>query len=259
MLGNDNIIIKSYKGLKYIQYKALLDLGVNHAYTLKSDGFDFSFGAKEEDKSYSVLAEALNIDKSRIVYPVQTHTKNVLCINEVRNDLLDVDGLITNKENIALTTKNADCILFLFYDPVKKVIANVHSGWKGTFQKISEITIIKMMSNYGCKPEDIRIMISPSIRSCHFEVEDDVKDLCENIFSYTNMTEKFIEKGRIENGIQKYNIDTIMINKILFKELGIKDNNIIDCDICSYCEKNDVHSARAEGNNFKRGTAIIIL
>lgn len=259
MLGNDNVVIKSYKGLKYLQYKALLNLGVKHAYTLKSDGFDFSFGVEENRKSYEVLAEALGLDKDRFVQPVQTHTKKVLCIDEVRDDLNDVDGLITNKSNLVLTSKNADCILFLFYDPVKKVIANVHSGWKGTFQKISEVTLIKMISNYGCNPEDIRVCISPCIRKCHFEVDEDVKTLCEDIFKYTNQTEKFIEKGKLVDGVQKYNIDTVMINKILFKEIGLKDENIIDCDICSVCSQDEVHSARAEGNGFKRGTAIITL
>ncbi len=259
MINDDNIIIKSYKGLNYIQYKALLDLGINHAYTMKSEGYDFSFGSKEREKSYEILAEALNVDKNRIIEPIQTHTKKVLCIDNLDNNLQNVDGLITNKSNLILSTKNADCILFLFYDPVKKVIANIHSGWKGTFQKISEVTLIKMISNYGCNPEDIIVCFSPSIRKCHFEVEEDVKDLCESIFNFTNRTNEFIKKEKVINGIQKYNIDSILINKILFKDIGLKDENIIDCNICSFCEQDKIHSARAEGENFKRGTAVITL
>lgn len=259
MLENENIIIKSYKGLKYLQYKELLKLGINHAYTLKSDGYDFSFNVEEKQKSYDILLEALNMKDVKIIEPIQTHTKKVLCISDDNNSLKDTDGLITNKNGLALTTKNADCILFLFYDPIKKVIANVHSGWKGTFQKISEVAIIKMISNYGCKPEDIKVFISPCIRSCHFEVEEDVKDLCLDIFNFTNRTDEFVKKGKVIDGKQKYNIDTVFINKILFKELGIKNENIIDCNICSYCNNQDVHSARFEGANFKRGTAIITL
>ena len=76
-----------------------------------------------------------------------------------KEELENVDGLITNKENISLVTTNADCILFLFYDPVKKVIANVHSGWKGTFQKIAEKALLKMINCYRCSPEDIEIYI----------------------------------------------------------------------------------------------------
>ena len=259
MIDNKDIVIKEYKGLKYMQYKELLELGVKHAYALKSEGFDFSFGREENKKSYEVLAEALDIDKDTIIEPVQTHTRKVLCIDSIPEKLQDIDGLITNKPNLALTTKNADCILFFMYDPVKKVIANVHSGWKGTFQKISEITIIKMVSNYGCQPEDIKVFISPSIRGCHFEVDTDVMDLCAETFAFTNRLNEIIKKGNIVDGKQKYFIDNILINKILLKDLGIKDENIIDSNICSYCEKDEVYSARAQGEGFKRGTAIITL
>ena len=259
MINNNDIILKEYNGLKYIQFKKLLDFGIKHAYTLKSEGFDFSFEVEEKNRSYDVLAKALGIERNSILEPIQTHTKKVLCVDSVEKDLPDIDGLITNKENLALTTKNADCILFLFFDPVKKVIANVHSGWKGTFQKISEITAVKMISNYGCNPEDIMVFISPCIRKCHFEVDKEVRDLCEEIFRFTNKIDSFIEIGEFRDGVQKYNIDTVMINKILLTDLGIKEENIIDSNICSFCESEFVHSARAEGKNFKRGTAIITL
>ena len=155
-----------------------------------------------------------------------------------------MDGLITNKKDIALTSKNADCILFLFYDPIKKVIANVHSGWRGTFQKIAEKAVVKMINFYDCKAEDILCFICPSIRKCHFEVSSDVKELCEGIFEFTNKTEEFIELGEIVDGEQKYNIDTVLINKILLTELGIKEKNIIDCNLCSVCNKDKISKSR---------------
>lgn len=259
MIGNDNIIIKSFEGLNYLQFKVLNDFGIKHAYTLKSDGFDFSHDVPEEERSYQILSKALNLESSTIVKPFQTHTSNVKCIDKFESELKDIDGIITDKSNIALTSKNADCILFLFYDPVKKVIANVHSGWRGTFQKIAEKTVIKMISNYGCIAENIICCICPSIRECHFEVEDDVKELCLDIFKFTKRINEFIKIGEIKDDKQKYLIDTVKINKILFEQLGLKKENIIDCDICSVCNKDFVHSVRVEGKNFKRGTAIISL
>jgi len=174
-------------------------------------------------------------------------------------ELEDVDGLITNQPNIAITTKNADCILFLFYDPVKKVIANVHSGWKGTFQKIAEKTVVKMVDFYKCDPKNIIVCICPSIRKCHFEVDEDVKDLCSEIFKFTHRLEDIIEIGEIKKGKTKYMIDTILINKILFKQLGIKDENVIDCGICSVCNSDRIYSARVQGEGFRRATAVITL
>ena len=258
---SDEIIFKDNGDVKYIQFKRLLKYGVRHCYTLKGENLDFSRNQDLENSSYSRLAKALEIDENNFVKPIQTHTSVVRCIDKVipSEELQDVDGLITDKKEVALTTKNADCILFLFYDPVKKVIANVHSGWKGTFQKVAEKTVVKMIDFYKCKPQDIICCICPSIRKCHFEVDSDVKDLCKEIFGFTNRVDEFIEVGEIKEGKTKYMIDTVLINKILLEDLGLKSNNIIDCGICSVCNKDKVHSARAEGENFKRATAVIQL
>ena len=66
--------------------------------------------------------------------------------------------------------------------PVKKAIANTHSGWKGTIQRIAVKTVEKMIKEFECNPKDIICCICPSIRKCHFEVEKDVKDMFENEF-----------------------------------------------------------------------------
>ena len=260
-LGNDNIIIKQGKGIEYIQFKRLLDYGIKHAYTLKGNGINFRSNSKEEKESYQKIFDSLGLDIKTYTKPQQRHTNNISCIDKVMKteDLLETDGLITDKENITLVTTNADCILFLFYDPIKKVIANVHSGWRGTFQKIGENAINKMIKEYGCNVENIEIFIWPSIRKCHFEVDEDVKIECEEIFGYTGKTSDFIKKGDIKDGKQKYFIDTIFINKILFSDCGIKSDNIYDCEICSVCNSDKIRSYRAEGKDFMLATSIISL
>lgn len=258
---NDIIVCKEYEGIEYIQFKKLLEFGIKHAYTLKGKNINFRSNSKEEKESYSKIYEAIGLDVNTLVKPLQNHTSNVKCIDRVwkKEDLSNTDGLITDKKGIALTSTNADCILLLFYDPVKKVIANVHSGWKGTFQKIGEKAVIKMITNYKCKPEDIYCFISPSIRKCHFEVDEDVKELCENIFSFTGKTEEFIEKGKVVNNKQKYMLDTVLINRILLTNIGLKNEKIIDCDICSVCNSDKINSYRVEGKDFRLATAIISL
>ena len=259
--GNDNIVIKKGNGIEYIQFKRLLEHGIKHAYTLKCEGINFRSDSEEEKDSYKKIFENVGLEVTTRVKPQQRHTDKVSRIDKVMKteELLETDGLITNKENITLVTTNADCILLLFYDPEKKVIANVHSGWRGTFKKIGEKAIIKMIEEYNCNPEDIEIYIWPSIRKCHFEVDEEVKDECEKIFKYTEKTNEFIEKGEIKNGKQKYFIDTVLINKILFLNQGIKESNIYDCNICSVCNSDKIRSYRAEGKDFKLATAIISL
>lgn len=258
-LNTEEIIYKKNDEIEFIQFKRLLKYKIKHAYTLKGKNIDFSIKSEKSDYSYKKICDALEIDVNTLVKGMQTHSSNVRCINEIESLQLieDTDGFITNKSNIAITSKNADCTLFLLYDPVKKVVANVHSGWRGTFQKIIEKTVVKMITMYQCDPKDIICCICPSIRKCHFEVEEDVKQLCENIFRFTNRLEDFIEIGEIKDSKQKYMIDTIEINKYLLRELGIKEKNIIDSNICSVCNKDKISSRRAEKENYTLAIAVI--
>ena len=261
LVDNDVVIFKEENGLKYMQFRKLLDLGIKHFYILKSDNIDFATGGPLESQSYDVVAKILNIPKEKVIIPKQTHTDCVKCVDETtsQDDLKFTDGTITDKEGLALTTKNADCILLNFYDPVKKVIANVHSGWRGTYKKIAEKAVVKMINNYKCNPEDIYCFIFPSIRVDHFEVDEDVMELGKEILKFTNREDEFIKKGRIFEGKQKYNIDTVLINKILLENLGLKTEKIIDCEICSLCNKDEIASARAEGQGYKRAISVIML
>ena len=258
MFDNENILYNSKNGIEYIQFKKLLELGIKHAYTLKGEDINFRSNSPEEKESYKKIFSAVGLDVNTLVKPLQKHTSNVRCINRVmeKSELEDVDGLITDKKGITLVSTNADCILFLLYDPVKKVIANIHSGWRGTFQKIIQKATVKMINCYKCNPNDILVFISPSIRKCHFEVDEDVKELCEYIFSFTNKTNEFIFKADMKD---KYLIDTVLINKILLQDLGIKKENIIDSGICSVCNSNKINSYRIEGKDFRLATALISL
>ena len=143
----------------------------------------------------------------------------------------------------------------LFFDPVRKIIANVHSGWKGTFKKIGQITAKKLIEQYGCNPKDIICCMTPSIRKCHFEVGEEVANECLKLFEYTGRINDIMEKKKDE----KWHIDTVLINRIILEEIGISSQNIVDSGICSVCESEQIHSYRVEGKNYGLETAIIQL
>ncbi len=265
-LSNENVIHIKRNGFEYLQFKKLNEYPeIKHAYALKPLDFRRHKG-NDVVANYKMLFNDLNISIETLVKPTQEHTNNVkiidLKVNKNEPDIFmdylkETDGLITNKKEITLASTNADCILFLIYDPVKKVISNVHSGWRGTFQKIVENSVKMMIEVYGSNPKDIIVCIAPSIRKCHFEVDEDVKEQCENIFEYTGRTNEFIEKTIVKDGKQKYVIDTVKINKIVLSELEIDERNIIDSNICSYCFSEKVHSRRGDGLDFGLGSAII--
>ena len=277
-LSNENVIHIKKDGVQYLQFRKLLEYSdiINHVYTI---GIDVNYRTatvnkgklpeeefKKSIKNYKNLCEQLETDYKHIVKTMQNHTKNVEIINEkINKDKPDfdiaisedgLDGLVTNKANIILSTTNADCILLLFFDPVKKVISNVHSGWKGTLQEISIGAVEKMINEFGCNPEDIICCICPSIRKCHFEVEKDVRDLFFNKFCKLKEINDIIEFDEEKN---KWNIDTVLINKIILKNMGLKDENIIDSGICSVCNSNLIHSFRVEKEGYGLETALIEL
>ena len=179
------------------------------------------------------LCNSIGADYKKLVYSNQLHTNKVEALEDIKDfeqEKIRADGICTKTKGLTLSTINADCILFLFYDPEKNVIANVHSGWKGTIQRISIKTIQKMEDEYGCNPKDIICCISPSIRKCHFEVELDVKDLYTNEFKDIANLDEAIEET-VTN--EKWHIDTVLINKILLKRKGLLEENIIDSNLCS--------------------------
>ena len=278
-LSNENVIHVKKNGIEYLQFRRLLEYKdkIKHAYTL---GINNDFRTLTPDKkelpkeryekninTYKKFFEEVNEDYTKIIKPAQDHTDEIKVVKNKRyndrpefetSDYSKTDGLITNKKDIILETTNADCILLLFYDPVKEVIANTHSGWKGTIQRISVKTVIKMKKEFGCNPEDIICCICPSIRKCHFEVDRDVKEMFENEYKDLKNDQLCdIIQEKIPN--EKWNIDTVLINKIILQKAGLRRENIIDSEICSVCHSDLIHSFRVEKQGYGLNAAFIAI
>ena len=276
-LSNENVIHINNNGIEYIQFKRLLEYKdiINHAYSL---GTDMNFRTAKVNKQelekeeyekaiedYKKICNCIESNYIHIVKTNQEHTDNIKIVKEKVNkeepdiNLLkysNTDGLLTNRKELLLSTTNADCILLLLFDPVKKVIGNVHSGWKGTVKRIATKAVQKMIKEFECNPKDIICCICPSIRKCHFEVEKDVKDIFENEFKDIEDMNQIIEE-KVCN--KKWNIDTIKINKKLLEKQGLLKQNIIDSGICSVCNSNLIHSYRVEKQGYGLNTALIEL
>lgn len=288
-LSNDRVIHIKTGEVQYLQFRKLLEYKdiINHAYSLGTDvNFRTAINGKPEvsskqykiaKKCYKKICNEIGSKYRNIVKPRQCHTNNVAVVKNKINVLAPdfnlkkykaTDGLITNKKHMVLSTTNADCILFLLFDPVKKVIANVHSGWKGTLKRIIVQAINKMINEFGCNPKDIICCICPSIRKCHFEVSQDVKDEFQKEFITLEGSTYVDETGNkttikindiIEEKQEKWNIDTVLINKMLMQNMGLNPENIIDSGICSMCNPNLIHSYRTEKEGFGLETALIEL
>lgn len=178
------------------------------------------------------ILNELNLDNYYELKQVHSNIVHIVDNNYINKSV--GDALITNIPNIPLVIKVADCIPIIIYDKKNKVLALIHSGWKGTLANITTNTIEIMINNFNSQKEFLSAYIYPSIKNCHFEVEFDVyslfKDKIKNIDNYT--TKKDL----------KYNIDLQSIIKDNLKELGI--TNITDTNICTYCNHDKYYSYR---------------
>ena len=57
------------------------------------------------------------------------------------SDIPEVDILVTTVPGLGLLIKQADCQAVMFYDPVNRVVANVHCGWRGQVENILGETV----------------------------------------------------------------------------------------------------------------------
>ena len=197
-------------------------------------------------KGYTLenLIKDLNIDNYYILK--QIHSNKVFDITNIPKNY-EGDGLITNKSNIALVTKSKDCNSIFIIDTKNKIIGNIHSGWKGTLKSIITIAINQMKEKYNSASKDIKIVFNPSIRECCFEVDNDVYDL---------FIKKYKDKSYYQKVGNKYLINLVKIIKDDAKKLGIKEENIIDNNICTLCNRKLFNSHR--NNDIELNYALII-
>jgi YfiH family protein len=84
------------------------------------------------------------------------------------------DAILTDKPDVTLFMRFADCVPILLHDPKKNVVGVVHAGWQGTVKKILRETLRAMQVTYGSKPADVLAAIGPSIGPDHYEIGPDV-------------------------------------------------------------------------------------
>ena len=273
--ANDNCStrIRTVKGVTYISFPLLEKEGVVCAFTTRLGGvskgdcasmnLSFTRGDAEEDvrTNYCLLGESLDLDMNHAVLSHQVHKTDIHIVTEEdmgrglfpdKSPLFEVDGLMTNRKDIPLVTFFADCVPLMFYDPVKKVIATSHSGWKGTVGKIGEKTVTMMEQEMGCRREDILAVIGPSICQDCYEVSADVAHQFENVFSREQYEEMIIEK---ENG--KYQLDLWKANEFILLDAGIRREHLAVTDLCTCCNPEFLFSHRA--SHGKRGNLSVIL
>ncbi len=164
------------------------------------------------------------VDIPRVFWRKQVHGNDVLVAGEnaCARGCPDADAFITDRKNVPIAIRTADCVPVFIYDPLKRVIALAHAGWKGTRQRIAFKTVLEMQDKFACRCYDLKVALGPSIRPCCYET------------------------------------DIGTANRRQLVEAGVLDGNIFDCGICTCCDHN-YFSFRRDGAKAGRMISLMML
>lgn len=197
------------------------------------NGLNVRFGVGDKEtavkKNRELICEVLGIKGVNLISADQTHSKNVLVVDEDSlaghseyDERSNTDALITNFPGAALMIQVADCQAILMYDQGNKAIAAIHAGWKGLKQDISGATVRMMKKHFGTKPENILVGIAPSLGPCCSFFSNPEKELPKSFHKYIDRQKR---------------VDLWAFSLQQLQESGIKKENIELSRVCTQCGK----------------------
>jgi len=211
---------------KFRKYKNL-----KHCFFSRKNGFSdgryksLNCGLGSKDKRKNIIknlkyvSKKIGCKKNFLITLNQTHSNNVVYFKNSKSikDKMNGDAIVTQVKNVAIGILTADCAPILFYDPVKKIIACVHSGWKGALNGVIENTL-KKFKKLKSNNKDLIVVVGPCIKKENYKVRSD-----------------FYKKFILKNKIYKKFFNKITNNQYLFDlrkfiNYQIADHNIQNID-----------------------------
>ncbi len=252
------LTLQKKKTIEYLQSPLLNNCDfLEHAFCTRRGGasrddynsLNMSFREGDEEfrvlQNWDRLATAFDIPMEQFLVVNQVHGDAIFVIKPhgsyfSSSDELSYDAIITPRADLAICIKTADCVPVFLVDKVKKVIAVVHAGWKGTALAISAKVIRLMQNQYRCQPADILAAIGPSIGKCCYEVDQVTADA----FRKHKYSDLFFQQGSKKD---KWMLDLPEANRRQILETGITENNIEVSKYCTVCNQDMFFSHRGSG------------
>lgn len=199
--------------------------------------YNLNLGLNTGDEHENVLRnrklffDALGIDESEVSLQKQIHS-TVIKYSPSPQHLGECDALFTDKPKNYLAVSVADCVPVFLYDPLRKIVAGVHSGWKGSAGKILTLTINELQERFDVEPSLLIAYIGPCISAKNYEIGKEVADMFEDEF--------VIDAG------EKFFLDLKKQNYSQLIQCGLHSDNIEVSDHCTYDETDLFHSYRRD-------------
>jgi YfiH family protein len=130
----------------------------------------------EAGAGWARLAEHLGVAEADVwrlhqVHGVTAHTDGVA---RSRECWPEGDLLATDRTDVAVSVRTADCVPLLYADERTGVVAAVHAGWRGTVAGAAARMVAILATRFGTNPADLVVALGPSIGPEAYEVGHEV-------------------------------------------------------------------------------------
>lgn len=184
-------------------------------------------------------------DLRRLITLRQIHSDRVVCVDGSAQPGCagEGDALITRCPGLLLGVRTADCVPVLIADPIRRVVAAVHAGWRGTVAEVVCKTVERLAAEFGSNPADLLAAIGPSIGPCCYEVGPEVARQFRGIFP---------ERADLEG---RAHINLAEANRRLLMQSGLPEWHIDAGAPCTFCTP-ALHSFRRDRSHARMLSAI---
>ncbi len=156
-------------------------------------------------------------------------------------EIPDADILFTLQSGLGLVIKQADCQAVMFYDPVRRVAANVHCGWRGQVRNILRETVERLRERFGSRAEDLVAAISPSLGPCCAEFRNFRREFPPGLWSYQ---------------VRPTYFDLWALSRDQLQAAGLRPQQIDIAGLCTRCRGDLFFSYRRERRTGRQGAVI---
>jgi polyphenol oxidase len=204
------------------------------------DGFNLSYGVGDEpDRVAANRRRWLEMTGGGVhCYAYQNHGTGIEVIKrgkrcggvETQTAPVAADALITDCPGVRLLIQTADCQAVMLFEPVKRVVANIHCGWRGSSGNIIGLTVRRMAVAFECDPERMIAAIGPSLGPC-----------CAEFVNYETEIPRALWPFRVG----PHHFDFWRISRHQLLAAGLLDGHVHSAGICTRCNPHLFFSYRA--------------
>ena len=204
--------------------------------------------------AWQALAAAVGVPADRVVSLNQVHGRDVVVVREhLPRERPNADALVSNRADVALVVRAADCVPMLIADRTTGAIGAVHAGWRGTAARAAVAAIDAMAREFGSIPADLVVAIGPAIGSCCYEVGSDLVDA----FAAAGHARYLIDRWFLTPREQKMRLDVVGANRDQLILAGVREDNIHVSGLCTAMHLELLTSYRAEREKAGRIAGVI--